>query len=157
MAPCGEQAKPSRAAGVNCGDVPTGGFAVVLGDGQAAPTVDGLGVLTVDVQAVPTADGLGVLPVDGCAVMPVDGQAAVPTTDRLGVVLPADGLAVMLVDGLGVLPVDGYAVMLGDGQAVRLAAATATPSGVTILLIPQPVSAIEAERAAMPIMRVFPI
>jgi hypothetical protein len=113
MAPSGEQAKPSRAPGVNCGDVPAGWL--VLGDGQAVPTVDGLGVL------------------------PVDGLAATP------------------VDGLGVLPVDGFAATPVDGQAVGLAAAIATPSGVAILLIPQPVSAIVAVSAAMPIMRVFPI
>jgi hypothetical protein len=59
VAPSGEQARPSRAPGVKCGELPE----------------DGPAVFPSDPHAVPDVDGLGGSAVDGVACMLVDGQA----------------------------------------------------------------------------------
>jgi hypothetical protein len=87
--------------------------------------------------------GFGALGVPGFGIRTVAGFGA------LGV----PGFGIRTVAGFGALGVAGLGVLTVDG----LTAATAAPSGVTILLIPQPVSTIVAVRAAMPIVRVFPI
>lgn len=151
-APGCEQARAFPCARVGRGDALAEGAADVPVTGQGVPAVAGDGVRAVAGDGVPGL--LGVL-----GAVPVELHAG-PAVDGFGVAVGVHDAPV--VDGLGVAGarlVGGRAVVPGDGQAVGLVVGTAAaaPSVVAILLIPQPVAAIIAVRAATPSMWVFPI